>query len=98
MSGENVAARRQVSAMLVALSAVFAAVSDAHARSCIIDAGTQVYEVSSSVSMEETTVSSARIATVKVASAVTETRRSTVALSSAGSLSTMPLGSVLILR
>ena len=69
-----------------------------YARSCIVNAGTQVYEVSSSVSMEEATVSSARIATVKVSSAVTETRRRTVALSSAGSLSTMPLGSVLILR
>lgn len=83
---------------IVTVVAVFAAINMVQARSCIVDAGMQTYEVSTSVSMEEATVSSARIATVKVSSAVTETRRRTVALSSAGSLSTMPLGSVLILR
>ena len=97
MSGENIAARRQVSAMLVALSAVFTAVSDAHARSCIVKAGTQTYEVSSAVSAE-TTIVAHRTTTSKVFTSVTETRRNTTGLSSAGSLSTTPLGSVLILR
>ena len=97
MSGENVASRRLMLAMLVALFAVFAAMPMAYARSCISNAGTQTYEVSSAVSAE-TTIVAYRTTTSKVFTSVTETRRNTTGLSSAGSLSTTPLGSVLVLR
>ena len=68
-----------------------------YARSCIVNAGTQTYEVSSTVSSEKTVVA-ARTVSAGLSAGVTETRRCTTALSSAGNLSTMPLGSVLILR
>ena len=83
---------------IVTVVAVFAAMNMVQARSCIVDAGMQTYEVSTSVSEDETSVVAARTATVKVSTSITEMRRRMVALSSAGSLSTMPLGSVLILR
>ena len=82
---------------IVSMAAFFAVMSVAHARSCIVNAGTQTYEVSSAVSAE-TTIVAYRTTTSKVFTSVTETRRNTTGLSSAGSLSTMPLGSVLILR
>ena len=83
---------------IVTVVAVFAAMNMVQARSCIVDAGMQTYEGSTSVSEDETSVVAARTATVKVSTSITEMRRRMVALSSAGSLSTMPLGSVLILR
>ena len=82
---------------IVSMAAFFAVMSVAHARSCIVNAGTQTYEVSSAVSAE-TTIVAYRTTTSKVFTSVTETRRNTTGLSSAGSLSTTPLGSVLILR
>lgn len=97
MSRKNVAFHRLMPVMLVAQSVVFAVVPVAHARSCIVNAGTETYEVYSSVSAENTIVAS-RTISAKVSADVTEARRNTAALSSAGSLSTMPLGSVLILR
>jgi hypothetical protein len=97
MSGEDVASRRLMLAMLVALFAVFAAMPMAYARSCIVNAGTQTYEVSSAVSAE-TTIVAARTTTSKVFANSIETRKNTRAFSSAGGLSTTPWGSVLILR
>lgn len=67
------------------------------ARSCIVDAGTQTYEVSSAIGSKKAIVAT-RATSAKLSADVTETRRCTTALSSAGSLSTIPLGSVLILR
>ena len=97
MSRKNVAFHRLMPMMLIAQSVVFAIPIAANARSCIVNAGTQTYEVYSSVSTEST-VAAARTTSAKVSADVTETRRNTTGLSSAGSLSTMPLGSVLILR
>ncbi len=81
----------------VSIAAFFAVISVAHARSCIVNPGTQTYEVSSAVSAGSA-IAAARTTSEKVSADVTETRRRTMALSSAGGLSTMPLGSVLILR
>ena len=82
---------------IVSMAAFFAVMSVAHARSCIVNAGTQTYDVSSAVSAGST-IAAARTTSEKVSVDVTEMRRRTTALSSAGGLSTMPLGSVLILR
>lgn len=79
------------------IAVVFAAMSVAHARSCVVNPGTQTYEVSSAVSAGYA-IGASRTTSVMVSTGVTETRRRTTALSAAGSLSTIPLGSVLILR
>lgn len=82
---------------IIAAVAVFATVNVVHARSCIVDAGTQTYGVSSAES-STATITVSKTIDVKVSAATTETRRNTLALSNAGSLCTMTMGSVLILR
>ena len=97
MQEESMSPRLMSLARVVVLSAVFLAVPMTYARSCIVNAGTQNYETSSASSAEKTIVA-ARTTTVNLSAEATETRRRTVAFSSAGALNTLPCGSVLILR